>query len=318
MKGRGEDNNGIGCSMDNSFAFCESDEAKLNENVAGVHHVDFHKKGFENNLHKKQKLTTSLSVPNSISDNKKQAMYVDENGAASKDASAAGVFDNSFDKPSFVVNRTYNSVDNPSFSMTSINNNEDKNKSNDCVLINDLPGASYSTSFGITNGQTLGVTPFETDFDSESDVPGKQFQVTFHACRSTNEVFIGESDFEPLSPRSPRGPPILSPLSPRGEFMNDVNDIVDERAFFDPVNDVCDIQVKIADLGNACWVVSSKIFFSDVTNGLKSGFHLFLASSLHGRHSNASISIVGSVDRCRLRLSGGHLEHRMHGQCFSL
>jgi hypothetical protein len=29
----------------------------------------------------------------------------------------------------------------------------------------------------------------------------------------------------------------------------------------DPVREVCDIQVKIADLGNACWVVSS-LFYS--------------------------------------------------------
>ena len=47
-----------------------------------------------------------------------------------------------------------------------------------------------------------------------------------------------------------------------GEGLRRTSSVPDQRTLEkrpDPVREVCDILVKIADLGNACWVVSTSL-----------------------------------------------------------
>lgn len=46
------------------------------------------------------------------------------------------------------------------------------------------------------------------------------------------------------------------------------------NSYLDPVHQVCDISVKIADLGNACWVVSLTIGFLTNNTVLFKIFHI--------------------------------------------
>lgn len=53
-----------------------------------------------------------------------------------------------------------------------------------------------------------------------------------------------------------------------GEGLRRTSSVPDQRMVEkrpDPVREVCDILVKIADLGNACWVVSNTLLTSLVT-----------------------------------------------------
>lgn len=71
----------------------------------------------------------------------------------------------------------------------------------------------------------------------------------------------------------------------------------------DPTFEVCDFEVKIADLGNACWV--DKHFtegkFNDRQSCMSATDPCFIISR---RYSNATISLAGSHHRGRLRHLG--------------
>lgn len=78
----------------------------------------------------------------------------------------------------------------------------------------------------------------------------------------------------------------------------------------DPTFEVCDFDVKIADLGNACWV--DKHFTEGKFNDRQSCMSE-TDSSFFARYSNATIPLAGSHHRGRLRHLRRHLEHRLHG-----
>lgn len=89
----------------------------------------------------------------------------------------------------------------------------------------------------------------------------------------------------------------------------------------DPVN-AHKLKVKIADLGNACWVVRCRappsLFRCGV--GVKKrpipGPACLLLSpvqTLHRGHPDQTVQSSGGSDRSRVRPSRRHLEHRVHG-----
>ena len=62
-----------------------------------------------------------------------------------------------------------------------------------------------------------------------------------------------------------------------GEGLRRTTSVPDQRTLEkrpDPVREVCDMLVKIADLGNACWVVSNTFSFLFEKKKKKSSFPL--------------------------------------------
>lgn len=105
--------------------------------------------------------------------------------------------------------------------------------------------------------------------------------------------------------------------------------------------------VKIADLGNACWVVGANIHkrsilffpqrihsyyihepcmcfkFCPIYNIINCKttssqavfvFLLLAAQTLHRRHPDPAVSFSGGADRSRLQHTSRHLEHSLHGK----
>lgn len=67
-------------------------------------------------------------------------------------------------------------------------------------------------------------------------------------------IFFRLDMASPMSPRMAMMMAGLPPPSPRMQHSGDRSMFEDRQP--DPVREVCDIMVKIADLGNACWTVS--------------------------------------------------------------
>ncbi len=97
-----------------------------------------------------------------------------------------------------------------------------------------------------------------------------------------------------------------------------------QREKLDPVVDVCpELEVKIADLGNACWVVSltntGHTLSLSVLSTRSSRFSFYVynffyqGSPLYRGHSDPAVSQSGGAPGCGLRSRGRHLVHRLHG-----
>ena len=70
------------------------------------------------------------------------------------------------------------------------------------------------------------------------------------------------------------------------------------------------VTVKIADLGNACWVVSPLVFNTVI---VMSRVELLIGSSLHRRYSNQTVSVSGGTDWSWLWDTFRCMEYSLHG-----
>lgn len=119
---------------------------------------------------------------------------------------------------------------------------------------------------------------------------------------------VKEEDEAPSEPRSPS----LSAFS-ASEFI---------LSPLDPGN-AHKLKVKIADLGNACWVVRRRAppplalplwcRCEDATHSRPVCLLLSPVQTLHRGHPDQTVQSSGGSDRSRVRPSRRHLEHRVHG-----
>lgn len=103
-----------------------------------------------------------------------------------------------------------------------------------------------------------------------------------------------------------------APSIVRGDFRRATSCPTGRQAELSPCSSTStdDISVKVADLGNACWIVSARSAFASTR------LILFCPSpgpALYGRHPDAPVSVSRGADRRRLQHGRRHLVDGVHG-----